>query len=86
MITLLFEAKRLDEHEKLVAKALYVPGVKKSFLYNEIAMGKEVRGNYVSAIKYYRMAARWSMDLQEIETIKENIRRAKSKRWLFLNI
>jgi len=85
-ITLLFEAKRLDEHEKLVAKAMYVPGVRKSFLYNEDGRRHEVTGKYTQAMKLYRMAIRWSMDEQEIEMIRDNIRRAKSKRWLFLNI
>ena len=86
MITLLFEAKRLDEHEKLIAKAMYVPGVRKSFLYNEIGRSKEVTGKYTAAIKYYKMAVRWSVDEKEIEVIRENIRRARSKRWLSLNI
>jgi tetratricopeptide (TPR) repeat protein len=86
MITLLFEAKRLDEHEKLVAKAMYVPGVSKSFLYNEIGRYHEVTGKITKAIRYYRMAIRWSFDKEEIEIIRENISRAKSKRWLSLNI
>jgi len=85
-ITLLFEANRLNEHENLVAKAMYVPGVKRSFLYNEVGRRKEVTGKYTVAIKFYRMAIRWSVDEQEIEVIRENIRRARSKRWLSLNI
>lgn len=85
-IVLLFEAKRLDEHEKLVAKAMYVPGVKKSFLYNEVGRRMEVTGKIFTALKFYRMAIRWSEDVNEIEVIRENIRRARSKRWLFLNI
>jgi tetratricopeptide (TPR) repeat protein len=86
MIMLLFEAKRLDEHEKLVAKAMYVPGVSKSFLYNETGRYHEVSGRIAKAIKYYRMAIRWSFDKEEIEIIRENISRARSKRWLSLNI
>ena len=86
MIQLLFEAKRMDEHETLVAKAMYVPGVSKSFLYNEVGRHKEVTGRHFAAIKFYRMAIRWSMDREEIEVIRDNMKRAKSKRWLFLNI
>jgi tetratricopeptide (TPR) repeat protein len=86
MIQLLFEAKRLDEHETLIAKAIYVPGVRKSFLYNERGRGCEVKGKYTQAMKWYRKAIRWSMEEYEIRTIKENMRRAKSKRWLFLNL
>lgn len=86
MIQLLFEAKRLDEHEKLVAKAMYVPGVRKSYLYTEDGRRNEVTGKVSKAIKFYRMAIRWSTDEKEIEIIRENIRRARGKRWLFLNI
>ena len=86
MIDLLFEAKRMDEHEKLVAKAMYVPGAKKSFLYNEVGRHKEVSGRFTQAIKFYRLAIRWSMDEKEIQAIRENIRRARSKRWLLINI
>ena len=82
---LLFEAKRLDEHEKLTAKALFVPGVKKSFVYNEMGRNKEVKGYVTEAIRLYRKAIRWSMDVKEIEVIKENIRRARSKRWILFN-
>lgn len=86
MIQLLFEAKRLDEHENLIAKAIYVPGVKKSFLYNERGRGYEVQGKYTLAIKWYRKAIRWSMEEYEISTIRENMSRARRKRWLFLNL
>jgi tetratricopeptide (TPR) repeat protein len=86
MIQLLFEVERMDEHEKLIAKAMYVPGVKKSFLYNEVGRSQEVAGKILQAIKFYRMAIRWSMDEEEIKVIRQNLRRAKSKRWLFLNI
>jgi tetratricopeptide (TPR) repeat protein len=86
MILLLFEAERMDEHEKLIAKAMYVPGVKKSFLYNEVGRNKEVTGKILQAIKFYRKAIRWSMDEEEINVIRQNLGRAKNKRWLFLNL
>jgi tetratricopeptide (TPR) repeat protein len=86
MIDLLFEAKRLDEHEKLVAEAMKVPGVSKVYLYNELGRNKEVHGKSADAIKYYFKAFRWSMDDLEISIIRDNIRRTRKKRWLFLNI
>ena len=86
MLDLLYETERLEEHEKLIAVAMNVPGVRKSFLYNEIGRNREVTGKVTEAIKNYRLAIRWSMETKEIEVIKENIRRARSKRWLFLNI
>jgi hypothetical protein len=86
MIYLLFEAKRLDEHENLIASAMKVPGVKKSFLYSEKGKAYEVKGKYTQAMKWYRKAIRWSMEEYEISTIKDYMRRAKSKRWLFLSL
>ena len=86
MTYLLFEAKRLEEHENLVARAMKVAGVKKSFLYNERGRGYEVQGKYTLAIKWYRKAIRWSMEEYEISTIRQNMNRARRKRWLFLNL
>jgi len=86
MIYLLFESKRLEEYENLIEAAMKVPGVRKSFLYSEKGKALEVKGKYTQAIKWYRKAIRWSMEEYEISTIRENMRRARSKRWLFLNL
>jgi tetratricopeptide (TPR) repeat protein len=86
MLFLLFETNRLEEHENLIEKALRVPGVKKTFLYNEKGRANEVQGKYTQAIKWYRKAIRWSMEEYEISTIRENMTRARRKRWLFLNL
>lgn len=86
MILLLFEVERLDEHEKLIAKAMYVPGVKKSFLYNEVGRNKEITGKIFQAIRFYRKAIRWSMDEEEIRMIRQNLGRAKGKWWMSLNL
>jgi len=83
---LLFEAERLDEHAKLVAEAFKVPGVGKSFLYNEYGRNMEITGRIADAIKYYRLAVQWSTDEEQIKLIKGNIKRARGKRWLFLFI
>ena len=83
MIDLLFNADRLDEHAKLVAEAMKVPGVGKDYLYNEMGRNMEVKGRISDAIKFYRLAIRRSMDKEQIKVIRENIRRARSKRWLF---
>ncbi len=84
LLHLLFEAKRLDEFENLIEKATLIPGVQKSFLYNERGRLSEVKGNSTRAIKWYRMAIRWSFNENEIEICRENIRRARSKRWLLV--
>ena len=82
MLQLLFEAKRLDEHEELIAKAMYVPGVQKSFLYNEVGKRMEAKGKTFAAIRYYRRSIWWSFDEKEIEMFRDNVRRARNKQWL----
>ena len=86
MITLLFETKRLDEHEHLIEKAMKVPGVSRAFLYSEKAKAFEVKGKYTQAMKWYRRAIRWSMDEAEIGAVRNYMKRAQSKRWLFLSL
>ena len=86
MISLLFESKRLEEHGYLIAAAMKVPGMSKSFLYSEKGKAFEVQGKYAQAIKWYRKAIRWSMEESEISAIRNYMKRAKSKRWLFLNL
>ena len=86
MIELLFNAEGLDVHAILVADAMMVPGVGKSYLYNEMGRNMELKGRITDALKFYRLAIRWSTDKEQIKVIKMNIRRARGKRWLFLNI
>ncbi len=86
LIDLLFNAERLDEHAELVAEAMKVPGVGKTYLYNEMGRNVEMKGRITDAIKFYKLAIRWSTDKEQIKVIKENIRRAMGKRWLFLFI
>jgi len=84
MSSLLFDAKRLDEHEKLLQEARKVAGITNSFIYNDLGRNEEVRGRYRHAIKQYKLGIRWSMDQEEIIVLKENIRRCRDKKWLFL--
>ena len=84
MISLLFDAKRLDDHESMIEKAKAIPGVSNSFIYNDLGRNKEARGKYNQAIKCYKTGIKWSMDTHEIEVMKENIRRCRDKKWMFL--
>jgi len=86
LIGLLFETKRLEEHGYLIAEAMKVPGISKTFLYAEKGKAFEVKGKYTQAIKWYRKAIRWSMEESEITAVRNYMRRAKSKRWLFLSL
>lgn len=84
MINVLFDSKRFDEHLDFLQKSLNVPGVSNAIIYNDIGRNYEVKGKYRKAVKYYREAIKWSMDSQEIIGIKDNIRRSRDKRWMFV--
>ncbi|MEL7005495.1 MAG: O-linked GlcNAc transferase [Bacteroidota bacterium] len=84
MISLLFDAKRMDEHLQFLNETLNVQGVSNSVIYNDFGRHYEVKGQYRKAIKYYKEGIKWSMDTQEINCMKDNIRRCNEKKWMFL--
>ena len=84
MSTLLFDQGRFDEYELILAQAEQVPGVEKSFIFNEYGRLNEVKGQYRSAIKSYKDAIKWSLNDHEIAIAKDNIKRCRNKRWIFM--
>ena len=84
MATLLFDMGRFEECQVILEQAKLVPGVEKSFLFNEYGRLNEIKGRYRSAIRSYRDAIRWSLNEHEISIVKGNIRRFKNKRWFFM--
>ncbi len=84
MSTLLFDMGRFDACERMLEQADQVPGVEKSFICNEYGRLHEVKGRYRSAIKSYKDAIRWSLNDHEIAIAKDNIKRCRNKRWLFM--
>ena len=83
MAQLLFDSKRFDEHEALLEKATSVPRISFSFIYNDLGRNCEVKGRLRQAMKYYRLAIRWTLDEHELSVLKDNLRRCRSKRWSF---
>ncbi len=84
MSSLLFDMGRLDECEAILEQAKLVPGVERSFIYNEYGRLNEIKGKYRSAIRSYKDAVRWSLNEHEISVAKDNIKRCKNKRWFFM--
>ena len=81
MAHFLFENAHFEELTELLQKALTIGQVAKSFIYNEFGRMNEVSGNLKTAIRYYKMAIKWCLDDRELNTIKDNIRRVRRKRW-----
>lgn len=82
MAQLLFDCKRMVELTELLQSADYVPGLKRSFIYNELGREREVNGCLRQAVKFYKKAAVWTLDELELQVIRNNIRRCRQKRWL----
>ncbi len=81
MAHILFENARFEELVELLQKALTVGTVAKSFVYNEFGRMYEVSAKFKTAITYYKQAIKWCLDERELNTIKDNIRRVRRKRW-----
>jgi hypothetical protein len=79
---ILFEKGMFEELLVLLEKAKNVGGVQKSFIYNEFGRICEAKGKLRKAVKFYKTAVRWAFEEQELNTIKDNIRRCRDKRWI----
>ena len=84
MSTLLFDLGKFAECELILGQAEQVPGVDKSFIFNEYGRLNEIKGLYSTAIKSYKNAIKWSLNEHEIAIAKDNIKRCKNKRWFFM--
>ena len=78
--------KKFDELEQLLEKALTVPGLDRSAVYNEYAIMYEVQGNYELAIKYYGEYIKHVFGHDLIDSAMGSIERCKRKRDIFENI
>ncbi len=81
MAKVLFDSRRFDELKSLLEKASDA-SVSMSFINNEYGRMYEVHGKMRKAVEFYKKAFRWSMDEQEMNVYKDNIRRCRDKRWI----
>ena len=81
---MLFEKGRFDELTQLLEKALTIGGVQRSFIYNEYGRMYEVSGKLRKAVKFYKLAFRWTFNEQDLNLYKDNIRRCRDKRWILM--
>ena len=69
--------------EKLLEKALQIPGITKATIYNEYAIMYEQQGKLDLAIEYYRKNGMSTLDKNALDRAKGSIDRCKSKKELF---
>ncbi len=71
---------KYDEVEALLKKALEVPGVEKSAIYNEYGILFELRQEYNAAIEKYKDAIRFSLSDVNVDTYSKSMNRCRTKR------
>ncbi|MEM1136029.1 MAG: tetratricopeptide repeat protein, partial [Bacteroidota bacterium] len=70
---------KYDELKMLLTKALEVPGVEKSTIYNEYGIMYEQLGEFDGAIKYYKDCARHTLNKDTLQRAMDSIERCKIK-------
>ncbi|MCB9235430.1 MAG: tetratricopeptide repeat protein [Bacteroidia bacterium] len=76
---LLSGQERFDEVKVLLEKAMDVPGMNKSKVYNEYGIMHEMGGDLEQAIYYYKAAIQKAFSEKEIEAYQNNISRVRKK-------
>lgn len=74
---------KYDELKDLLDKAINIPGITKSTIYNEYGIMCEQQGNLDEAIEYYRKCALSTLNKDVLNRAKDSIDRCKSKKELF---
>ncbi|NND64166.1 MAG: hypothetical protein HKN48_13330 [Flavobacteriaceae bacterium] len=69
-----------DALKDLLDRALNIPGITKSTIYNEYAIMNEQQGNIDEAIEYYKKCALSTLDKGVLERAKGSIERCKLKK------
>ncbi|MCT8340023.1 tetratricopeptide repeat protein [Flavobacteriaceae bacterium TK19130] len=80
---LLSTLEKWDELKDLLDRALTIPGITKSTIYNEYAIMYEQQGKLDEAIEYYRKTGLNTLDKTVLDRAKASIERCKSKKELF---
>lgn len=79
---LLSTLEKWDELKDLLDKAINIPGITKSTLYNEYGIMLEQQAKLDEAIEYYRKCALSTLNKDVLSRAKESIDRCKSKKEL----
>ena len=74
---------KYPELKDLLDRAMNIPGITKSTIYNEYAIMYEQQGQLDEAIEHYRKAGLNTLDKGVLDRAKSSIERCKSKKELF---
>ncbi len=77
---LLSTLKRYTELEEHLDRALKVPGINESKIWNERGIMSELQGEYADAISAYKKSIQLSLVNEDIERFEESIKRCKKKK------
>lgn len=80
---LLSNQQRYEELQALLDRALKVPSINRSTIYNEYAIMFESTGEYDQSIHYYKEAAKLIMDNKRLDAMIAAIDRVKKKKDMF---
>lgn len=72
--------EKFDALESLLNQALSVPGIAKDKVYNEFGIMYELKGDFITAIDYYKKAINSSLAEKDIDIYRESINRCKTKK------
>lgn len=72
-----------DKLKQLVEQALKIEGVNKCTLYSELGKSFEKNGLYEEAKESYKDALKFSMTKEEMDYLKQNMERIKTKKGMF---
>ncbi len=73
---------KYDELKQLLDKAITIPGITKSTIYNEYAIMYEQQGDFDKAIEYFKKCALNTLDKNVLTRAKDSIERCKLKKEL----
>lgn len=71
---------KFDDLKELLDKAINIPGITRSTIYNEYAIMYEQQGKLDEAIDHYKKAALETLDKAVLERAKGSIERCKMKK------
>ena len=74
---------KFDELKELLDKAINIPGITKSTIYNEYGIMLEQQTKLDEAIEYYKKCALSTLNKDVLNRAKDSIDRCKSKKELF---